>query len=166
VDVAAIRAGTVGLEERATFRVGSFAATGLEDGCVSAAMTVDALQYAPSKAAAVTEVARVLRPGGRFVFTAFEVEADRVVGLPVLGDDPIGDYRPVLQAAGFAVDAYEETPGWWTTMKGAYRRVLDAADSLSQEMGPAAMAALGSEMAVTLEVEPYRRRVLAVSTRV
>jgi SAM-dependent methyltransferase len=165
VEAAGERARAVGLADRATFRVGSFAATGLGSGSADGAMTVDALQYAPGKAAALAEVARILRPGGRFVFTAFEVDPERVAGAPVLGDDPVADYRPGLEAAGFTVESYDETPGWWPTMQAAYRAVLDAADALGQEMGPVAVAALAMEMTSTLELEPYRRRVLAVATR-
>ena len=40
-------------------------------------MTVDALQYAPNKVQAFAEVARILRPGGRFAFVAFELDPSR-----------------------------------------------------------------------------------------
>ena len=70
-----------------------------------------------------------------------------------------------LLAAGFTIDCYEETPGWWPTMQAAYQGVLDAANILGQEMGAVAIAALTLEMTATLEIEPYRRRVFALSTR-
>jgi ubiquinone/menaquinone biosynthesis C-methylase UbiE len=38
------------------------------------------LQYAPNKAQAFAEVARILRPGGRFAFVAFELDQSRVAG--------------------------------------------------------------------------------------
>ena len=40
-------------------------------------MTVDALQCAPDKTNALAEVARILRPTGRFAFVAFELDAER-----------------------------------------------------------------------------------------
>lgn len=74
-------------------------------------MSEDAVQYAPDKTAAVREAARILRPGGRFVFTAFELEPEHVKGLPVIGEDPVDDYRPLLSAAGFNIETWEEVPG-------------------------------------------------------
>ena len=165
VRLASERAGELGLAERASFKTGSFAATGLEDGSADAVMSEDALQYAPDKSAALREIARILRPGGRLVFTAFELEPSRVSGLPVLGDDPVDDYKPLLEAAGFAIDAYEEAPGWPEPMRSAYQALLNAKDALIEEMGPMAVTALFSELTLTLEREPYRRRVLAVVTR-
>jgi len=165
VRLASERAQRLGLADRANFKTGSFAATGLDDGSADAVMSEDALQYAPDKSAALREIARILRPGGRLVFTAFELEPARVSGLPVIGEDPIGDYRPPLDAAGFAIDAYEEAPGWPEPMRGTYRALLDAEAVLIEEMGQTAVMALFSELTLTLEREPYRRRALAVATR-
>jgi hypothetical protein len=99
------------------------------------------------------------------VFTVFELDAERVRGLPVLGVDPCGDYRLPLQEAGFAIEAYEGAPGWPEPVSSAYRALLDAREALVPEMGEAAVNALSGELTFTLEVEPYRRRVLAVATR-
>ena len=165
VRLAAERAAELGLAERASFTTGSFAQTGLEDGSADAVMSEDALQYAPDKSAALREIARILRPGGRLVFTTFELEPSRVYGLPVLGDDPVADYRPLLESAGFTIEAYEGAPGWPEPMRSAYLALLDAKDALTEEMGQVAVMALFSELTLTLEREPYRRRVLAVATR-
>src|SRR6266568_2112300 len=51
----------------ATFRRGEFEATGLEDASADAVMSVDALLFTPDKAAALRELRRVLRTGGRLV---------------------------------------------------------------------------------------------------
>ena len=162
---AAERAAATGLSESATFVAGSFAQTGLPDASADAVMSEDALQYAPDKSAAFREIARVLRPGGRLAFTAFEIEPDAVAGLPVIGDDPAADYRPAFKAAGFTVETYEEAPGWPEPMCTAYQALLDAREALIQEMGPLATTALFSELTLTLERRPYRRRVLAVAMR-
>jgi ubiquinone/menaquinone biosynthesis C-methylase UbiE len=162
---ASARAAELGLGDRARFAVGSYAATGLEAGSADGVMSEDALQYATDKQALMTEVARILRPGGRFVFTAYEVDAERAAGLPVLGSDPVADYRPALAEAGFSVDAYEEVPGWPEPMTATYSAVLAAKEPLTQEMGEAAVGALSLEMALTLDRKPYRRRVLAVATK-
>jgi SAM-dependent methyltransferase len=165
IERARARAERLGLAHASTFAVGTFAVTGLADGTAGAAMTVDALQYAPDKRAALTEMARILRPGGRLAMTVFEVEAAKVAGLAVLGDDPVADYGDLLEAAGFDIERYEETEGWRDRVTEAYGRVLASADALTIELGDEAMAALAFEMATTLELDPYPRRVLAVASR-
>jgi hypothetical protein len=50
-------------------------------------------------------------------------------------------------------------------VSNAYRSVLDAREQLIGEMGEAAVAAMASEMSMTLERLPYRRRVLAIARR-
>jgi SAM-dependent methyltransferase len=163
VDLAAARAGKLGVP--AEFRVGSFADTGLQAGSVDGVTSEDALQYAPDKAAALSEIARILRPGGRFVFVAFELEPTRVQAMPVLNIDPVEDYRPGLEKAGFTVDVYEETAGWDEQVTGTYSSIVEAQEQLTAEMGAVAIAALLSEVTMTLQARPYRRRVLAAATR-
>jgi len=162
---ATARAARLGLQDHARFVNGTFAATGLPAASADAVMSEDALQYATDKRAAVSEFARILRPGGRLVFAAFELEPERVAGLPVLGDDPVADYRPLLQEAGFTVDACDEVPGWLEALTAAYTAVLDARDTLTAEMGAPGVAALLGEITLTLQLRPYRRRVLAIATK-
>jgi hypothetical protein len=114
---------------------------------------------------AIDEVARILRPGGRFVFTAYELDPERAAKLPVLGEDPVGDYRPSLINAGLSVDLYEEAPGWPEPMTTTYSALLNAKEPLTQEMGEAAVGALFMEMSMTLQFKPYRRRVLVAATK-
>jgi SAM-dependent methyltransferase len=85
--------------------------TGLAEAAADGAISVDALQCAPDKRAGLKEAARILRPGGRLVFTAFEVEPQRVEGLPVLGVDPVADYQPLMEEQGFGIEFYQETRG-------------------------------------------------------
>jgi len=157
------RAQELRFERSAAFIAGAFSAVGLATGRADGVMSVDALQYAPDKRAALDEAARLLRPGGRLAFTAFEVHPERVADLPVLGDDPVADYEPLLETAGFAMDSCTETAGWRERLTTTYRAVLDAADTLSGEMGAQALLALGLEMSMTLEHDPYRRRVMVVA---
>lgn len=84
-DRATERAAAVGMVGRAEFGQGSFERTGIADQSADAAMTVDALQYAPDKMKAVAETARFLRRGGRFALAAFELNAGRVAGVSGLG---------------------------------------------------------------------------------
>jgi SAM-dependent methyltransferase len=165
VGLATARAAELGMTGQATFVTGTFAATGLDDACADAAMSEDAIQYTPDKRAAVAEAARIIRPGGRLVFTAFELDPARTAGLPVLGEDPVDDYRPLLEAAGFSVDEYREVPGWPEPVRTAYQSLLAAGDALTGEMGDAAATALAMELRLTLQQEIYRRRVLVCATR-
>ena len=162
---ATARAESLGLAHQATFKTGSFAETGLAAGSADAIMSEDALQYAPDKRAAMKEAARIARPGAKFVFTVFELDPVQVAGLPVIGADPVDDYRPLLQEFGFIVESYEEVPGWPEPMRSAYSAVLAAKDQLVGEMGEAATAALSAEVVLTLERNPYKRRVLAVAKK-
>jgi ubiquinone/menaquinone biosynthesis C-methylase UbiE len=162
---AVARAAKLAMSGQASFVVGSFDNTTLPAGSADAIMSEDAMQYAPHKRALFREAARLLRPAGRIVFTAFELDPPAVQGLPVIGADPVDDYRPLLNEAGLAVERYEEVPGWPEPMASAYSAVLAARETLATEMGDAAVAALAAEMTVTLERKPYRRRVLAVATK-
>lgn len=165
IETAGERAAELGLDGQAEFRVGSFADTGLKGNSVDGAMSEDALQYAPDKLAAFKEIARLLRPGGRFVFTAYEIDRDRAADLPILSIDRVEDYEPVLVEAGFEVRLYEEAPGWPEPMTATYSALLDAREPLTQEMGEAAVGVLLMELSMTLEQKPYRRRVLAVAAK-
>lgn len=165
VEKATARAEALGLGGQAEFRTGSFAATGLDAASAGGATSEDALQYAPDKGAAMREAARILRPVGRLVFTAFELDVARAAPLPVLGVDPVEDYRPCLADAGFAVDAYEEIAGWPEPTITTYSSLIAAKDDLVREMGEAAVAALLMEMSMTVQGRPYRRRVLVAATR-
>jgi ubiquinone/menaquinone biosynthesis C-methylase UbiE len=165
VQQAGERANTLGVGETARFVVGTFAETGLDDAVADGVISEDALQYAPDKGALFAEAARITKRGGRFVFTAFEIEAERVQGLPVFGTDPVADFRPLLEQSGFRVDTYEETPGWLETVTSTYSAILAARESLDREMGEAASAALATELSLTLNQRPYRSRVFVAATR-
>lgn len=151
--------------DASAFVVGSATAVGFVDACMAGAMSIDALQYVPDKRAVFAELARILAPHGRLVFTAFELDPERVRGLPVLGTDPVSDYSELLAELGFRVDVYEETASWKERLTSAYSAVLTARDALSREMGADAMSALELEMTLTLEREPYRRHVFASAQR-
>jgi SAM-dependent methyltransferase len=163
--LAAARARQVGLDRRAEFKRGTFAATGLADTAADAAMTIEAFQYAPDKRAALSEIHRVLLPGGRLAIVAFEVDPTRVSGIPVLGVNPVPDYRPLLETAGFELTTYEETPGWEDRVNGAFQAIVDHAEQLTAEMGEAAAGGAITEATVTLSLRPYPRRILACAFR-
>jgi SAM-dependent methyltransferase len=159
------RAVATELADRATFQHGTFSATNLSDASADAIMTVEAFQYAPNKGAALTEFFRVLRPGGRVAIVCFEVDPTKASGLPVLGVDPITDYAPLLNEAGFTVNTYVETPGWADRVYPTFAALVDAAEALTAEMGERAAASTLAEATVTVALRPYPRRVLIVAER-
>jgi SAM-dependent methyltransferase len=159
------RAGPLGMGGRATFGQGTFEATGLETASADAVMSVDALQYVPDKSAALVEVARILRPRGRFAFVAFELDPERVAGLP-FWEDAISDYRPLLEQVGFEVNQYGQIPHWEDQVAAGFGAILAQRDALVAELGEAAAAATVMEATVTTELKPYRGHVLAVATRI
>jgi SAM-dependent methyltransferase len=158
------RAQHLGMGGRATFKQGTFEATGLDSASADAVMTVDALQYAPDKAKALAEVARILRPGGRFAFVAFELDPDQVAGLP-FWEDAVSDYRPHLEQLGFDIDRYDQIPNWAAQVAAGFGAILAQREILEAELGQAAANSTVMEAAVTTELKPYRGHVLAVSTR-
>ncbi len=154
------RAERVGLANRVHYQHGTFAATGLNNGAANGAISVDAIQYAADKRAVFAEARRILRPGGRLAFSAFELEPERVRDLPVFGVDPVSDYGPLLEEAGFAIDRYRESDGWDDRVRTTFGAVMEQMSTLIEEMGEMAATSLGAEAAITLKVEPYRRRVV------
>jgi ubiquinone/menaquinone biosynthesis C-methylase UbiE len=137
------RADSVGIANKARFTQDTFAMTGLAEAAADGAISVDALQYAPDKRAGLKEAARILRPGGRLVFTAFEVEPQRVEGLPVLGVDPVADYRPLLEEQGFAIEFYQETRGWAERVQATYTAVIDRSYAVARRRAGQALSGAG-----------------------
>jgi SAM-dependent methyltransferase len=135
IERATERLAGLGMEERAEFAQGSFEQTGLASASADAVMTVDALQYAPSKRRALAGVARVLRPGGRFGLVAFELDEGRVGGLD-FWDDPIGDYRPLLEQAGFEIVSYEQTPNWEEQVAAGFGAIVAERETLQSRTWP------------------------------
>ena len=161
--VAARRAERLGID--ATFVVGSITGVDLPDATAQGAMSMESFQYVSDKQGALREVARLLAPGGRFAFTVFEIAAEKVVGFPVLGDDPIRNYQPLLESAGFTVESYEQTRGWQQRLTAAYSATIASEQTLRPQLGDEAMDSLMLEMALTLEVQPYSGRAYIVARK-
>ncbi|MBJ3809125.1 class I SAM-dependent methyltransferase [Streptomyces flavofungini] len=113
---------------RAEFRLGAFDELPLADASVDGVMTVDALLFAPDKAAACREAARVLRPGSRLVGTTWDFHTQ-----PDARPPQVTDHRPVLEAAGFTVCAYEVTDRWRERQVRTTELLLDSVTELAAE---------------------------------
>jgi SAM-dependent methyltransferase len=92
----------MGVSERARFEVADVAATGLLEASCDAAMSLDVLVFVPDKVAAVREVARILRPQGRFAFTTWEQRgySER------LRAPQLDDHRPLLEDMGGGMSSW------------------------------------------------------------
>ena len=115
---------------RASFERGEFERTGLANASVDAVMSVDALLFAPDKAAAFGELRRVLRSGGRLALTSWDYWRQ-----PAGRPPQVQDHRPIAQAAGFTILTYEETPGWRDILERTGVAMLAAAAELAAESG-------------------------------
>ena len=149
------RAARFGLDGRAAFRVGDFAATGLDGASFDGAMSVDSLFLVPDKSGSVKEAARIVRPGARFVCTTWE--------LAMSGG--VRDYRPLLESAGFEIERYEPTPDWESRQRAVYQRILAEQRVLIDQMGEAAARVWIRDARAELPRLPRMRRVLVAARR-
>jgi SAM-dependent methyltransferase len=161
VDLARERAVRLGLGNRARFQVGNLVATELPDASCDAVLSLDVLLFVPDKAAAARECARILRPGGTLGFTTWEQPgySER------LGAEHVADYRPLLQAAGFAIETYEEPVDWRRQQRAVAEGLIAAEADMAGEMPAetaAGLAAMGRGMLADM---PARRYICVVARK-
>jgi ubiquinone/menaquinone biosynthesis C-methylase UbiE len=149
IELARRRAAQLGLQARASFTAGDLTATGLPDASVDAAMSMDVLPFLPGKAAAIREVARILRPGGRFAFTTWvqlthsaagDDDPQRQALAATFRDHPLlqsaqVDYRQLTEQAGLTVETYHEPSGWRHQQQALAEGIIAAESDLTSEMG-------------------------------
>jgi SAM-dependent methyltransferase len=151
------RASAMGAD--AEFRVGTFEATGLPDAFANGVMSVDALLFTPDKAAALRELRRVLRPGGRLVFTTWDYHRQ-----PEGRPPQVPDHRPLLEAAGFRVDAYDTTDRWREYIDGTNAALLAQVEVLAAESGEPVEEFRAGVVEMARTAEAMTRRILVVAT--
>ena len=152
------RASQLGLSEQARFLVGYADATGLPGSSLDAVMSVDSLWLFPDKPGVAEEVARILQPGGRFVFTTWDFD-HTPPGWPL----QLPHHRDLLREAGFVVKTYEETPDWLRRQVAVYEGILAAQPELVAELGEPAASDMIAEALQMPAVLEQSRRVLVVA---
>jgi SAM-dependent methyltransferase len=130
IDRARERAEELGLADRARFEVGDLTATGLPEASFDGATSVDVLWSVPDKPTALHEIARILKPGARFVFTNWDWDLSPP-GYPL----PLDDHRPLLETAGFDVEAYDVQADAERLRRAYWERMVAAEQDLLREIG-------------------------------
>ena len=139
---------------RTGFQVGDLAATSLVDGSCDAAMSLDVLLFVPDQAAPLREVARIPRADGLFALTSWEQSGYSAR----LGALQVADYRPLLDAAGFAAEVYEEPPDWQRHQRALVEGIIAAEMELADEFGMAAAARYSAYEPAFAPIEAERAR--------
>ena len=166
VEHAARRAQEFGMGGRARFEVGDLTALRFAAHTFDAAMSVDVLWMVPDRPAALHEVARIVKPGARFVFTNW----DRDLAPPGT-PPPVPDHRPLLRAAGFEIETYEEIPEAEAKRRAIYERYIASEAALHREMGAEAAQSLLNQARRALGVLDgvdylvHSRRIFVVARR-
>ncbi len=142
---------------RAQFMVGDLAASGLPNACADAVVCLDAIFFAVDRVAVLNEVRRVLRPAGRFVFTAGETEA-------AVKPSDVTDWSLLLSAAGLRTETKELVPKFAEQLGRMYELWLANLDAFRAEIGEAAAAEVEDE-ARTVGPQLAERRYLVVVAR-
>lgn len=112
-----------------SYQSGRFDATGLDSASVDGAFSIDVIWAIPDKMAGFAETARILKPGGRFVFTDWERDLSPP-GYPA----PINDHRPLLEAAGFEVERHQFRPDADALRQLFYEKMVARQDELIREL--------------------------------
>jgi ubiquinone/menaquinone biosynthesis C-methylase UbiE len=113
---------------RARFHIGEMTTTGIDAEVVDVAICADAVFFAQDRVAVFAEMARVLRPGARFLFTADESDdPDRPRAVP--------DWAPIIERGGLSVVTREAIPNWAAQLQELYDAWIENIDALRAELG-------------------------------
>ena len=159
VATASKRAAELGLSDRVHFQQGDITATGLSSASCDGAISLDVLAFVRDKAAAINEVARILRPGARFAFTTWEQEGYSAR----LNAAQLADHRPTLIAAGFDIELYEEPMEWRRQQQAVAEGLLASEQELAAELEPLTVEQFMRLARGMLADLPHRRYVSVIA---
>jgi ubiquinone/menaquinone biosynthesis C-methylase UbiE len=138
LEIAKKKAEKLNLSAQTNFQHGSFDATRLASESVDAVVSIDAVWLAVDQQHAFKEWARILKKGGHLVFTSWEQH----IPMPFV-KQPIKNYRPLLEQAGFEILSYEYPTHFEQLQSRIYERVRLSQDILTAEMGDACQSLIG-----------------------
>jgi SAM-dependent methyltransferase len=156
VEAARRRAADFLPDGRARFVVGELADSGLPTDEADAVLCLDAVFFAPDRVAALREVRRLLRPDGRYVFSATEVDSppDR---------SWVTDWQPLLAAADLEIESKDEVPHYAERLQRMYDLWLENLEALEAEVGFETAAKLEQEARAVAPTLQQRRQFLIVA---
>lgn len=139
------------LAHPAEFSVGHFYQIPLESQSIDAAVCIDSLWAAPDKIRALYEIRRVMRPGGRLVFTYWDLHTL----------DPV----PYFEHAGWTFVSREDTPGWKASQLRVYEGIRAHEAELVDEMGAGANMLLYEAQTSPEHLDLCERRIYELTAR-
>ena len=150
------------MAQRLRFKTGDIAKTGWIDHSFDGAFSMDVLLFVPDKLAALQEIARILKPGGRFVGTTWELRTDSSA---LSGGNssarPLSafhEYPSAFRSVGFNVEVYEETRNWRSLLTNALGALVASEEAIRNEVeGSKADWLLSWARARPAELEHSRR---------
>ena len=151
-----------GMAQRLRFKTGDIAKTGWSDHSFDGALSMDVLVFVPDKRAALQEVVRILKPGGRFVGTTWELRAESAAlsggSSSARPPSAFDEYPSAFRDAGFTIEVYEETRNWRSLLTNALGALVASEDAVRKEVGgPRAEWLLAWARARPAELEHSRR---------
>lgn len=108
----------------AHFQIGGFMDIPVADHSMDCIISIDSLWAAPDKIQALASIKKVLKPGGRLIYTSWDL----------LAQDPI----ELLSLSGLKFLHRQETPNWKAYQQKVYAGILKYKEELDTEMGAGA----------------------------
>ena len=111
----------VGLDDQVSIRQGNVLSPEIDDNSVDAVLSQEAFLHVPDTLGVLEQAFRILKPGGRLVFTDWVEHApptddeaqDMWHGIAAQTLESVRGYRGLLVATGFEVDSIEDLTGDW-----------------------------------------------------
>ena len=133
-------------------------------GSFEAVLSIDVVQLIPDREQVFREIARVLRKGGVFAFSSWELTVDPATVPPRLARQP-RDLAGELERSGLAVESIEEPAAASQREASYWALVVRSAGLLRRELGDEAADRVLEEASLEDAFSRSTRRVLGASRR-